>query len=87
MDHIITTSLESHFWSLLSSDTNAEKAGVAFAKAMNQLSQDGRAVVEAMTTQGTRSRREADSNLRSSLGMLITGISDSQKIMRNGSYW
>jgi hypothetical protein len=83
---IITTSLQSHFWSLISSDTNAEKAGVAFAKAMNQLSQDGRGVVHAMTTPDTRSRRGADSLLRSSLGMLITEISESQKIMRNGSY-
>ena len=82
----ILTSLENDFWSLLSSDTDAAKAGVAFAKAMNQLSQIARLMVDAMTTQDTRSRREADSNLRSSLGKLITKISESQKIMRNGSY-
>ena len=77
--------MENHFWSLLSSDTDAAKAGVAFAKAMNQLSQIGRLMVDAMTTQDTRSRREGDSNLRSRLGKLITKISESQKIMRNGS--
>ena len=78
-----TTSLESDFWSLLGSDTDAEKAGVAFAKTMDQLSQDGRSMVDAMTTPDTRSLRGADSNLRSSVGKLISEISGSPKILRN----
>ena len=82
----LTTSLDRHFWSLLSSDTDAKKAGVAFAKAMDQLSEDGRGMVDAMTTPETRSRHGADSFLRSSLGKLITEIFESQKIMRNVSF-
>ena len=74
---IIATSLQSQFWSLLSY-MDVKRADRIFAQTMNQLSQEGRCMANAMATQNTRTRRQSDSNLRFRLRMLITEMSTDQ---------
>ena len=76
-------SLHSGFWSLLSSTTDAAKAGLEFTKTMNKVSQDGRSVATAKAPRDATTRpRGSDRERRHTLAKLITNISASQKIMQ-----
>ena len=74
----LVNTLHNDFWSL-HKKFDVATAGVEFAKAMNSISQNARAVDSAMTAaKHTTSLREADPVLRRTLAKLITKISSSQ---------